>query len=251
MREIPDIVYDESIGEWGKLDLYLPETDSFPLLVYFHGGSLEKGSRRAAHIGKTLTEMGIGLASAEYRLYPEAKYPDFILDAARAVNFCREHIGEYCRECRGIFVGGSSAGGYLSMMLCFDPKYLGQYGIAPTDIAGFIHNAGQPTCHFNVLRERGLDKRRVIIDDSAPLYHVGLADEYPPMLLMWSENDMVNRPEQMEVLWTALHHFGYDGDKIRRKVLPGKHCGYVKATDENGNNVFASEISDFILEYSK
>lgn len=50
------------------------------------------------------------------------------------------------------FHGGSSAGGYISQMLCFDKTWLSKHGIKATDISGFIHDAGQPTCHFNVLR---------------------------------------------------------------------------------------------------
>lgn len=65
-------------------------------------------------------------------------------------------------------MGGSSAGGYLSMMLCFDKKYYEAVGVSPSDISGCVHDAGQPTVHFKVLKERGIDSRRIIIDESAP-----------------------------------------------------------------------------------
>ena len=71
-------------------------------------------------------------------------------------------------------------------MLCFDKRWLASYGISPIDIAGFVHDAGQPTCHFRVLQERGIHKHRVIVDDSAPLYHVGEDETYPPMLVLFS-----------------------------------------------------------------
>ena len=41
----------------------------------------------------------------------------------------------------------------VKKMLCFDEKYLKAVGMLPTDIAGYIHDAGQPTSHFNVLKE--------------------------------------------------------------------------------------------------
>ena len=126
-------------------------------------------------------------------MYPDAEYPDFIVDAAAAVAWVKNNISGY-GQCDGIYVGGSSAGGYLSMMLCFDPSYLGAHGILPTDISGYVHDAGQPTAHFNVLKARGLDPRRVIIDETAPLYYVGLAKSYSPMLVIVSDNDMTNRP---------------------------------------------------------
>ncbi len=52
-------------------------------------------------------------------------------------------------------------------MLCFDDRWLEKQSLKPSDIRGFVHAAGQPTCHFKILRERGLDKRRVIIDETA------------------------------------------------------------------------------------
>lgn len=144
-----------------------------------------------------------------------------------------------------IYVGGSSAGGYLSQMLCFDEKWLAKYNIKPCDITGFIHDAGQPTCHFNVLKERGIDSRRVIIDDSAPLYHIGEADEYPPMLIIVSDNDMKNRYEQTMLLESTLKHFGHT-EKVQLKIMNGTHCAYVNKVDQDGESVFGKLVLSFI-----
>ena len=102
--------------------------------------------------------------------------------------------------------------------------------------------------HFNVLAERGLDSRRVIVDETAPLYFVGLAESYSPMLVIYSDNDMVNRPQQTEVLLTTLRHFGYDQSKISVILKNGKHCAYVGRIDESGESEFAKMIAPFILE---
>ena len=59
------------------------------------------------------------------------------------------------------------------MMLCFDDKYLSACGVPADIIKGYVHDAGQPSTHFNVQRERGLDPRRVIIDEATPIYHIG------------------------------------------------------------------------------
>ena len=247
MREYKAVVYDENLGEKGKLDLYLPEKENFPLLLWFHGGSLAKGGREeVAPLLPYLLENGIGVASASYPLYPDAKYPDFILAAAKAAAFCYRHLKEYGAS--KLFVSGSSAGAYLAMMLCFDPQYLGKYGIAPTDVSGYIHDAGQPTCHFNVLKERGLDKRRVIVDESAPIYHVGLAETYAPMLFIYSDDDMVNRKEQILLLLKTLSHFGYDPEKIESVEMHGKHCAYLKNTDYE--NPWSKTVSQFIKKFS-
>ena len=210
------------------LDLYLPDTDNFDLFVYFHGGGLEKGSRNDSTvrlIAPYLTQKGVAVASLDYRMYPDFAYPDFLRDAAEGVCWLSNNINNY-GKCERIFVGGSSAGGYISMMLCFDPRWLSPFGELKVPVAGYFHNAGQPTCHFNVLeKERHVSPKRVIIDDSAPIYHVGTAEEYPPMHFVVSDNDMACRYEQTKLMLATLKHFGYDSYldtdfNLFRQILP-------------------------------
>ncbi len=245
MRTIKDISYGEFTEQ--MLDIYLPEKDSFNVFVYFHGGGLESCDKSDFKLFcNYLAENGVAVVSANYRMYPSAHYPDFLCDAAKAVAWVFENIGKY-GEAEGIYVGGSSAGGYISQMLCFDESYLAEYDIKPIDIAGFIHDAGQPTCHFNVLRERGLDTRRVIVDESSALYHIDADKNYPPMLIIVSDNDMQNRYEQTILLVSTLKHFGYE-EKVTLKTMNGEHCAYVDKADEQGNSVFGQLIMEYISE---
>lgn len=246
MREYLDLFYTEAKNPSQMLDLLLPDCDEFPILVYFHGGGLESGSRKDWRVPmRYLCAHGVAVASVDYRMYPHAAYPDFLQDGAAAIAWIKAHIGEYGR-CEHIYVGGSSAGGYMSMMLCFADQFLEAYGINPIDISGFIHDAGQPTTHFNVLRERGLDTRRVIVDESAPLYYVGLAGEYAPMLFLISDHDMECRHEQTELIRAALWHFGYDQSKVEHTILPGRHSSYIDELDAEGESVFGREVLRFI-----
>lgn len=228
MKTIKDICYS-SIGHTSqKLDLYLPECEEFSVFIYFHGGGLEKGDKtdkRTEDMKTYLTDRNIALVSANYRMYPNAVYPEFILDAAAAVAWVFNNIGEY-GKCDKIYVGGSSAGAYLSMMICFDKKWLAPYKISPSDISGYVHDAGQPTAHFNVLREKGIDSRRVIIDETAPIYYVGMAEVYSPMVFLVATNDMENRYEQNVLINSTMKHFGYDMSKVYFKYLEGTHCNY-------------------------
>ena len=236
-----DLEYKENLF----IDLYLPESEAFDLLVYFHGGGLTSGSRRGAKaFAKDLSARGIATASVEYRMYPNAKFPDFIDDGADAILWIKENISRY-GNCKRIFVGGSSAGGYISMMLCFDGHYLKDRGISLEEISGYIHDAGQPTAHFNVLKERGIDSRRVIVDETAPLYFVGLNEIYPPMLFVVSDNDMFARYEQMMLMIKTLAHFGHTSN-VHLHINSGKHCEYVHALDEHGKSIFADIIIDFL-----
>ena len=253
MKRIENIFYTADHHPSRVLDLYLPDGDVEAVFLYFHGGGLERGIKHSdsCHsIGATLAQHGIAFASAAYRLYPNAKYPDFIEDAADAVAWAKRELGAYT-SCKKLFVGGSSAGGYLSMMLCFDPHYLADRGLHhANDITGYVHDAGQPTCHFNVLRERGMDTRRVIIDESAPLWHIGTSPTYAPMLLIVSDNDMKNRYEQTNLTLSTLRHFDYDRNTIDLIEAHGNHCAYVKQ-EENGENVFANMILPFFHRFAQ
>ena len=59
-----DLEYQENL--W--IDLHLPESKAFDLFIYFHGGGLTSGSRKAAEsFAETLAKAGIATASVEYR----------------------------------------------------------------------------------------------------------------------------------------------------------------------------------------
>ncbi len=243
MKTILDVCYSQEQNQY--LDIYLPESEAFSVFLFFHGGGLCAGDKAGAkYFAEYLTARGIAVVSANYRMYPQAKYPDFLEDSAEAVAWVMENMKQYGKV-QKIYVGGSSAGGYISQMLCFDRRWLAKYGISPMDITGFIHDAGQPTCHFNVLKERGIDSRRIIVDESAPLYHIGVDSEYPPMLVIVSDQDIQNRYEQTVLLMSTLKHFGLEG-VAQMKLMSGKHTAYIKIYEENGDNVFGKLVWEFV-----
>ena len=174
---------------------------------------------------------------------PDVIYPDFIEDGAAAVAFIKNNRDKYGIGDK-LYVGGSSAGGYLSMMLCFDKKYLAKVGLDNSYISGYFHDAGQPTAHYNVLKYKGIDHRRIIVDETAPLYYVGLEDKYPPMRFIVSDNDIKDRYEQTMLMLSSLSHFKYSG--FDHVVMKGSHCEYCGKFDENGVSVLGKVIYDFI-----
>lgn len=243
MKFLENIAYGSDPAQ--MLDIYLPDGQVSSVFVYFHGGGLSRGDKAAAAavFGPYLIQQGVAVVSANYRMYPEAKYPDFICDAAQVVAWANKYMREEL-SCDRLYVGGSSAGGYMSMMLCFDKQYLAQVGLDNSAIAGYFHDAGQPTAHFYVLKNSGVDERRVIVDETAPLYYIGLEEKYPPMRFIVSDNDMHGRYEQTMLVLSTMAHFGYEGyDHV---VMNGKHCAYCRKLDENDESVMGKLIIDFI-----
>ncbi|MBE6615135.1 MAG: hypothetical protein E7631_07515 [Ruminococcaceae bacterium] len=253
MKKREGLVYDTRYPEDCLVDLWLPDTEEpVPLFVYFHGGGLESGKRTDAQLQEMVTLYGIAVATADYRMYPKAKFPDYLEDAAACIRFMMDY-----KDARfsAVFTGGSSAGGYISMMLCFAPQFLAAVGLKPTDLAGYVHDAGQPTVHFNVLRERGMDSRIIRVDEACPVYyadHTPKADEVPPMIFFYADKDMPNRPEQTEMFYGTLKHLQYPMDKIHIKRFDGfGHCGYNSAKNADGINILAAESAAFILQYAR
>ena len=248
MRTIQNVPYLPDGNPLHLADLYLPEEPGFATFCFFHGGGMTHGSKDVMRLAGTyLASRGFGVVSADYRLLPEVAWPAFLEDAAAAVAWTRSHIAEYGGSGK-LYVGGNSAGAYLSMMLQFDRRWLAPYGIDPAEIAGYVHAAGQPTAHFAVLEARGIGKRRVIVDETAPLFYVGCAACYSPMLIVISENDMKNRLEQTELLRSTLRHFEVPEENVSYRLMPGKHCSYVRAVDETGESVFGKLAEEFFLQ---
>lgn len=244
-----DISY--GLHEMQKLDYYRSaDYANEPLFVFFHGGGLECGSRNLGSSSPFgyLMERGISVVSADYRMYPDARFPDFIKDAALCVSWCRENL-----KYRSLFIGGQSAGGYISMMLAFDGRYLGEYSIDAYDgntVAGYYFDAGQPTVHYNVLRERGLDTRLIRVDEAAPVYFL---EEFrgdrvlPQYEITVSDNDIPCRLEQNMMLRRTAIDLGCPVENIRITVMEGfTHCGYGGVIDPDGLPKYGKMIEGFI-----
>lgn len=130
-----------------KLDVYTPEgptpPEGRPVAVFFYGGTWDSGDRAEyAFVGAALAARGVITLVADYRLYPEVRYPDFLRDCALATAYGLEHAARIGGNPRRVFVMGHSAGGYNAAMLALDPRWLAATGHAPAELAGWIGLAG-------------------------------------------------------------------------------------------------------------
>src|SRR6185369_3000424 len=83
------LIYGE--GPRHKLDVYKPRhATKAPVVVFFYGGSWQGGSRDLyPFLGASLAAQGILTVVADYSIFPPARFPTFVEDAARAVHFAR------------------------------------------------------------------------------------------------------------------------------------------------------------------
>jgi acetyl esterase/lipase len=128
-----------------KLDVYKPRhAAKAPVLVFFYGGSWQGGSRDLyPFVGASLAAQGIVTIVPDYSIFPPARFPMFVEDAARAVRFARESAAQWGGDPARLVLMGHSAGAYIAAMLSFDPQWLLQVGLnSQTDLAAFIGLAG-------------------------------------------------------------------------------------------------------------
>ena len=210
-----------------RLDLYLPaDRKSFPTLVWLHGGALTSGTKddgSVVAVARHFAGAGVAVACVNYRLSPLAKYPAGIADTAAAFAWVKQHIAEHGGDPARLFLGGHSAGGYLTLMVGLDARYLKANGLDPSAIAGLVPVAGQTLTHYSIREERGLPKDRIIADEAAPLHHV--REDAPPMLILYAENDMAMRAQENELLAAALRQAGHNGITLR--MIKGHDHGSV------------------------
>ena len=246
MEKIANIRYSERHTE--TLDVYLPECADFRTVVYFHGGGLEGGDKaktNMAEVAERLCALGYGVVSANYRMYPDARFPDFLVDAADAVAYAAAHARQW-GGCGELLIAGQSAGAWITLMLCMDTHYLLEVGIDPRTVVGWISDCAQTTAHYSILRyEQDEHKYAQRINEVAPLYYVGEDTAFSRMLLIYYENDMPCRPEQNMLFYRAVLTFCPDAD-IEYRQLPGKHCHGSSKKDADGEYAFIKTAAEWL-----
>ena len=107
-----------------RLDIYRPADDDphddilHPGVVQVHGGGWLAGSRYEQGIPllNHLASIGWIGFNIDYRLSPQATFPDQIVDVKRAIAWVRENAGELGVDPEMICITGGSAGGHLTAL---------------------------------------------------------------------------------------------------------------------------------------
>ncbi|MDD4515120.1 alpha/beta hydrolase [Massilibacteroides sp.] len=209
---VSNVPYEENSSdqyrrERCKVDIYLPEGEKdFQTLVWFHGGGLTGGDKNG--VPEALKGQGFCFVTVDYRLSPKAQHPAYIEDAAAAVAWVIRHIAEYGGDPSQVYVGGHSAGGYLTSMIGLDKKYLQAEGIDANQIKAYYPVSGQTITHFQIRTERNLSTDIPLIDEYAPLAHV--RKDASPFLLVagQTEKEMACRTVENRFLYEALRAIG-------------------------------------------
>jgi acetyl esterase/lipase len=194
--EVSDLPYGPDSRH--RLDIYTPRSNpgEAPVVVFFYGGSWNHGERaNYAFVGRALADRGMVVVVADYRLYPQAHYPDFLEDSAKALVWTRKHIKTYGGDPSRLYVMGHSAGAYNAAMLALDPRWLTKEGASTHIISGWIGLAGP--YDFLPIDDPEIQRAFLFPDtpsDSQPINHINAGS--PPALLMASSKDAEVDPKR-------------------------------------------------------
>ena len=122
-----DLAYGPDAAE--KLDIYVPMVsgqNSFPVLIYIHGGAWMGGDKADSEVVpwlKSMVKRGVAVAAINYRLVQETyvigtpQIEDLIYDVKGALRWLKANSATYKLNPDYFFLTGESAGGHLSSLL--------------------------------------------------------------------------------------------------------------------------------------
>ena len=230
-----------------RLDVYAPQElkAPAPVLLFFYGGSWQAGNRGDyLAFGQAFASAGIVTVVADYRLYPNVKYPAFVEDAAGALAWLHAHAGEYGGDSSRIFVSGHSAGAYNAVMVASEPEFIQARGGSLDWIRGVIGIAG-PYDFLPMQDPEYVDMfhgRNNL--DSMPVNHVNGAR--PPMLLATGNDDTTVYPRNTVSMAARLRAFS---SPVQEVHYPGTgHIGIILSLVPGfrGTTPLRQDMLDFI-----
>ncbi|MCB1228295.1 MAG: alpha/beta hydrolase, partial [Verrucomicrobiales bacterium] len=229
-----------------KLDLYRARDAEgrLPVVLWVHGGGWNQGSKDRCPAA-WLAQKGFAVASVEYRLSTEARWPAQMEDCRDAVRWLRDHAAELGFDADHIGVWGGSAGGHLVALMGTLPLPEGEKTSARVQaVCDWYGPSDLLTMPPNVVSEKRsreqVEKSNGAILLGAPImdvpelakrcsafHQVSAGDA--PFLIMHGEKDPMVPLEQSEKLDAALRGAGVESELV---IIPeGGHGGAAFQTD--------------------
>ena len=231
-----------------KLDIFMPKQSSdVPIVIYFHGGALQRGDKSQAEgLAAQLTERGIGVVSANYRLSPQVMHPAHVEDAAEAVAWAYRNIKAFGGDRNRLYLSGHSAGAYLATLLSLNASYLEKHRVALFNIRGTV--AISPFLYVeDVAPDRpktvwGTDQNVWVQASVSP--YVG--NQKPPILFIYADGDDDWRKQQNERLAKELRNAGNPGTTTSE--IADRNHGTIISAMRNNSDPGMLQVAAFVTD---
>jgi acetyl esterase/lipase len=244
-----------------EMDVYLPAeiAKRKPLVVWVHGGGWNRGDARASGafadwpgVLAGLAGRGFVVASVDYRLSAEARFPAQIQDVKAAIRFLRVHAAEYGIDSARVYIWGGSAGGQLAALAAttcgmkeFEPA-ISTGRMSHAEMEKAVNQGAVSDCVegaaiwygiFDVGSYKGSNTEDYLgckgpscepaAHASSPLNYVRAG--LPPMLILQGTADTTIDPAQAPRMSATLKAAG---DPVELVMLPGAGHGWIGKTLE-------------------
>ncbi|MFM5923722.1 MAG: alpha/beta hydrolase fold domain-containing protein [Novosphingobium sp.] len=242
-----DVVYQQLDGYIPQVvDIYVPAGKGpHPLVLYIHGGGWVGGHTRhsgaLADFPKVLAALaaeGFTVASLEYRLSAEARFPAQLQDAKAALRFLGANAAKYRIDPARVGIWGGSAGGHLTALTaltCKDTRLdpAAAKDLCPTaavtwygvfDFAGMNATPDGNSAGMKLLGCTGpcpADKIALV----SPITYIDAKD--PPFLLIHGTEDKVVPVAQSRLAEAA---FKAAGVPVQTLYIPGVDHSFIGST---------------------
>lgn len=245
-----DVVYQTIPGYRPQIvDIYVPASKGpHPLILYIHGGGWIGGHTRhsgaLADFPKVLASLaaeGFVVASLEYRLSGEARFPAQLQDSNAALRFLRSKAGDYGIDPSQVGVWGGSAGGHLAALTAvtcrdtrLDPAAAGdgcvQAAVTWYGVYDFRGMTATPDGNAAGGKLLGCDATCPAdkIAAVSPVTYIDAKD--PPFLLIHGEDDRVVPVAQSRLGEAALRKAGV---KVESIYIPGVDHSFIGKTPQD------------------
>ena len=172
VEHVADVPYGNA-GVTNQLDLYFARSrpQRAPVLIYLHGGAWTHGKKdqQGLPIVYHFASRGWLCVQPNYRLCPDATFPDQIVDIKRAIAWVHDHAHEHGGDPQQIFLTGGSAGGHLSALAALtmnDPTLQPGFEDADTSVVAAMPLYGDYDWldSHDERAQRGLDRSKYFTD---------------------------------------------------------------------------------------
>lgn len=215
LRDVTYCTYD---GVESKMDLYFPikfGTSPSPALIYVHGGAWIFGNKEVNTGTPDIPELlsrGYVIATVNYRLAPDHKFPAQIEDIKCAVRYLRTNAERYNIDPNNIGAWGDSAGGHLVSLLALTNESAGfdkgQYLEYPSNIKAVVDyfgptNLTDPNFYniYSIALQEIFGSYENMVNASPVKY---VKKESPPFLIFQGDRDIIVFQDQSEELYNKL-----------------------------------------------
>ncbi len=207
-RSATDIAYGRHPRQ--RFDVYAPDmaTEELPLLVFLYGGSWQQGDKaNYAFVGRAFAAAGYLVAIPDYRVVPEVRYPDFVIDCGRAMAALLDRAPEFGGKPGPVHLVGHSAGAYNAVMLALADDLAQAAGLERSSIAAVAALSGP--YDFLPLRVRATKEAFHGVEDLEATQPVNrVRPDAPPMLLVNGSDDDIVVPRNIHRLQELLRAEG-------------------------------------------